>query len=744
MGMAAEETAANSNIPSRHPRVFRVGFIGNPNTGKSTLFSALSGLMVRTGNYPGVTVEKRSSQVIWQNQPIEFIDLPGTYSLAPRSPDEMVAVEVLTGSNHNPPVDLVICVASALILERNLFLLSQLLELEVPVILAVNMIDVARSRGQTIDADLLSKQLGIPVILTAAARREGIEPLRKAILQVATHPTHLQFSSALPDAFQAAVSELADRWQFHHRGDRYLIERSLLDLHGAAEKKLIQVKGSEVEQVLRETRQRLEADCGNLADLESGARYAWIRQATDGVVAGGTTRSTWTDRIDSVLTGRWTGMIAFVFLMLLVFQIIFTGSAPLMWVCEEFQNGLVEFATALIPPGMFRSLMVDGVIAGVGGVLIFVPQVALLFLVIAILEDCGYIARAAFLSDRLMSLLGLSGKSFLPLISSFGCAVPGIMATRVIENSRDRLVTILIAPLMSCSARLPVYMLMISAFIPETRVLGGWLNLQGLVLMGMYLVGAFVAIPTAWFLRKTFFRGDTAPFVLELPEYKIPSSRVVLLRVWEAVREFILRAGTLIFAATILIWAAGYFPGDHRRAHEMETQLESPDLQGESEEIVAQRESLEKALNAEQASLLENSLLGRAGHAIEPLVRPLGWDWKIGVGALASFPAREVIISTLGTIYSLGGDVEDESGEQSLRAELQAAQWPDGRPVYGVAVALSVMVFFALCAQCMSTLVVMKRETNSWRWPVFSFFYMTTLAYFGAMLVYQVASRFGG
>lgn len=394
-------------------------------------------------------------------------------------------------------------------------------------------------------------------------------------------------------------------------------------------------------------------------------------------------------------------------------------------------SGLSDAVCSVMEPGQLRSLITDGIIAGVGGVLIFLPQIALLFLFLALLEDCGYMARAAFLVDRIMTTFGLSGKSFLPMMSSFACAVPGVMAARVIENRRDRFATIMVAPLMSCSARLPVYLLLIAAFIPSTTYLAGWLSLPAIVLMSMYLVGVVAAIPVAWILKKTLLRGEVAPFVLELPEYKVPSPKVVLSRVWSASKAFVIRAGTLIFAASILIWFAGFWPGDHTNQYRMEAELDA------MQEPSLARQALIADLNAESSRLLENSMLGRTGHLIEPIVRPLGWDWKIGVGVLASFPAREVIIATLGTIYSLGGDAEEEG----LVGALQASTYDDGTPVYSVPVALSVMVFFALCAQCVSTLLVIRRETNSLFWPFLSFSYMTLLAYFGAWLTYAVSSQ---
>jgi ferrous iron transport protein B len=377
----------------------------------------------------------------------------------------------------------------------------------------------------------------------------------------------------------------------------------------------------------------------------------------------------------------------------------------------------------------------------VGGVLIFLPQIVFLFLFIALLEDCGYMARAAFLMDKLMTKVGLSGKSFVPLMSSFACAIPGVMATRVIENRRDRMVTILVAPLMSCSARLPVYTLLIAAFVPPLAWMNGWVELHTVVLLAMTSLGALVAIPVAWLLKKTLFQGETPPFVMELPSYKWPSPWIVLSRVYDRAKAFVVRAGTLIFATSIVVWAAGYFPADHTAGDKLQAEIEH--LRAEAKPSAADEAKLERLLNQQyvvNGRLLEESFLGRVGHFIEPAVRPLGWDWKIGVGAIASFPAREVIISTLGTIYSLGGDVDEES--QGLQSALQKSTWPDGRPVYTVPVALSIMVFFALCAQCASTLMIIKRETNSWVWPLFTFTYMTGLAYVAALLTYQVGRIF--
>ena len=732
-------------------------WLATPNTGKSTLFNSLAGLNVRTGNYPGVTIEKKVGRCRFtdssdQTSRFDLIDLPGTYSLAPRSPDEWVAVEILTGDNlTEPPIDLIVCVVNATMLRRNLFLVSQLIELGKPMIVVLNMIDTAKARGLRVDCKALRKSLGVPVIETSASKQVGIATLRTLIADVAcgltsAKPTPTQI---LSPAFATATMELASSLESgSHEGSKslddspspFLLQRAIIDHGGTAEATLAQTYGSDFQERLAGVRDRLRKSLRptdqtgiNLIDLECEERYAWSENALAGVLGDHAHRgSTWTERIDAVLSHRFFGLIAFLAIMFIVFQFMNSFASIPMDAIDAIAGWLADSMNGVMGPGMLRSLLVDGVIAGVGGVLIFLPQIALLFFFLAVLEDCGYMARAAFVVDRVMSLFGLSGKSFLPLMSSFACAVPGIMAARVIESPRDRITTIMVAPLMSCSARLPVYLLLIGAFVPATTWLGGWIALSGIVLMGMYFVGVLVAIPVAILLKKTLLRGETTPFVMEMPDYKMPSIRVVFSRVWAASLEFTVRAGTLIFAASILIWFAGYWPGDHTKHHHLQTKLES------IEESTPGFATMQQELHLEQSRLLENSLLGKTGHLIEPIVRPLGWDWKIGVGVIASFPAREVIISTLGTIYSLGG----EDNEEGLIGAMRASKHADGTPVYNLPVALSVMVFFALCAQCVSTLLVIRRETNSWFWPILSFTYMTVLAYVGAWATYQTCTCF--
>ena len=506
-------------------------------------------------------------------------------------------------------------------------------------------------------------------------------------------------------------------------------------------------RGAELTSYLAKARLRLADQGCKVPAAEARLRYAWVKQVLDTIVIKPLVRTAnLSDKIDSFLTHRYVGMFFFVVLMFTLFQAIYAGAVPLMDLFKDAQKWVGNFVGGWLPQGMVHSLVVDGVIAGVGAVLIFLPQIVILFLFIALLEDCGYMARAAFLVDRLMTKVGLSGKSFVPLMSSFACAVPGVMATRVIENHRDRMTTILVAPLMSCSARQPVYLLMATAFFPATAYLGGWIELPSIVMFAMTFLGALVAVPVAWLLKNTVFKGETPPFVMELPSYKWPSPRVVFSRVYDRSKAFVLRAGTLILATSVLVWGAGYFPNDESRAADRSRvdalQMQIDQLAAAAKDPVqnARLEVLTEEQNRLRSELLEHSLLGRFGKSIEPAVKPLGWDWRIGVATIASFPAREVIVGTLGTIYSLGGSVKAEN--TSLTAAIQSATWPDGRKVYNIPVAVSIMVFFALCAQCASTLMVIKRETNSWGWAAFTFIYMTVLAYIGALAAYQIGMMF--
>jgi ferrous iron transport protein B len=727
------------------PKTIRVALVGNPNTGKSTLFTALAGVRQRVGNYPGVTVEKKTGAMRHGGQVFELIDLPGTYSLAPRSPDEMVTVDVLLGRRDRAgPPDVVLSIVDASNLERNLYLVSQVFSLGLPTVIALNMVDLARDRKMEVDVDALARRLGVPVVAVQANRRIGLEKLQTALAEAAASGPRAG-ENPFPAVFQQHTTELAE-W-LNERTPQplppFLVERLLLDGDGYLEGELLNGTAAGGAQKLRAARESLAAAGLPVPAVEAMARYEWVARMLDGIARRPEGHQpTTSDRIDAVLTHKVWGALIFIATMAVMFSSIFVFAAPLMNLIDAGVGSLAGFVEGLLPEGALRSLLVNGVIGGVGAVVIFLPQILILFLFIAVLEDCGYMARAAFLMDRLMAGVGLSGKSFIPLLSSFACAVPGIMATRVIENRRDRLATILIAPLMSCSARLPVYVILIGAFVPAQHYLGGVVGLQGLVLLAMYSVGAIVAIGVAWVLKKSLLRGEAPPFVMELPTYKMPSARTAAYRIAERGWSFLARAGTVIFAVTVVVWALSYYPrSEERVAADIATKRAI--IQGDVAALAQFNDP--DNLDHLTASLHQRySLLGRAGQWIEPAVRPLGWDWRIGCAAIASFPAREVVMGVLGVIYNLGSDVDvgAESDQHRLQAQLRAARWDDtGQPVYNLPVALSIMVFFALCAQCAATLAVIRRETNSWRWPAFTFAYMTTLAYVGAFLTYQLSIR---
>jgi len=814
--MSAIPDAAAPHSSLQTPRR-TIALVGNPNTGKTTLFNVLAGMRQRVGNYPGVTVETKKGQLRVGDRVFDLIDLPGTYSLAPRSPDEMVAVDLVLGHQAGEPrPNVVLAIVDASNLERNLYLTTQAMELGIPVVVALNMMDVAAGQGIRIDAGKLGQQLGARVVPIQANKGKGLEELKNALIEAADHP-QLPQGPPFPEAFEREVQALGQ--SLPDGTETFLVRRLLLDVGGYTEQRFAG-RGPQLRAALDGARQRLTADGCPVPAVEARTRYAWIRQATAGCVERPASRViTWTDRLDRVLTHKLFGTLIFLAVMFVVFMAIFEWAKPVMKLVAGGKDAAGAFLKDILPPGPFASLVVDGVLEGVGGVIIFLPQIVILFGFIAILEDCGYMARAAFLMDKLMARAGLSGKSFIPMLSSVACAVPGIMATRVIENRRDRLATILVAPLMSCSARLPVYILLIAAFLTEGYA--WWV--PGFTMFAMYLVGLVAAPLVAWALKRTLLRGDTPIFVMEMPLYKFPSLRQVVRRMVDSGWAFLRRAGTIILASMVLVWALLYFPNhnsDGKSYEELIDETEKPvadekkELKELEESIADQKKELarlehqekkgdtgvnlwnlyglvgpskEERLAARAARIQElkvevepiekkmeplkekvdpvdeevhalesdwkkNSYLGQVGLAIQPAVKPLGWDWRIGVAALASFPAREVVVGTLGILYKVGKtDTEDireaaDAGASELAQKMKGSRWGDeatGAKVFSVPVALSVMVFFALCCQCASTLAVIKRETNSWRWPIFTFVYMTVLAYVGALVVYQLGSLFG-
>lgn len=695
----------NAPVTTRRPVVVT---IGNPNTGKSTLFNALTGLSQRVGNFPGVTVEHVVGRLLLAGGEVDVVDLPGTYSLSAQSPDEMVTVDVLlgrVGAVGRP--DVVLLIVDATNLRRNLFLASQVLEIGLPVVIALNMTDLLDTQGITLDLDRLATALGVPLVPIAAARGSGLEPLRAALSSAIAsgQPSPLRVNPALFATAQTLSSELAARGVDAAPAE---VERALIDDAGYAERRLIERAGEEVRAQLQMLRHTL-AQGRSLATLEARDRYSWINTVVSAVERREARNPGWREALDRYLNHPVYGSIAFLFAMALVFQSVFAWATPMMTLIETGAGALGELVRGSMPAGLLRSFIIDGVIAGVGSVVVFLPQIVLLFAFIIALEDSGYMSRAAFVVDRLMRWCGLSGQSFIPMLSSFACAVPGIMGTRVIGNPRDRLATILAAPFMTCSARLPIYALLIAAFVPANRYLGGLVNLQGLVLLGFYLLGMVGAIFTAFLINRLAFSGPRSRFLLEMPPYRLPQLRSVAVKLLARVRIFLKRAGTMIFAVALVIWALASFP------------------RGTADDGVTS-----------VAPAIADSYLGRMSRTVEPVFAPLGWDWKVTAAVIASFPAREVVIAVLGTLYAV--EDADAEGEQRLIDRIREARHPGGDPVFTLPMVIGLMVFYALCLQCISTLAVIRRETNSWRWPVIAWLYMTGLGYVGALLCFHVGS----
>ena len=685
--------------------------LGNPNTGKSTLFNALTGMRQQVGNFPGVTVEHLRGEMRLNDHPVTIVDLPGTYSLAAQSPDEMVAIDVLLGRiiDVGEP-QAVIVVLDANNLRRNLFLASQISELELPVVVALNMIDLADHQGTKIDTEKLATALGMTVIPTCAARSEGLNELREAIAEaLQSEPKGRPVvDPGLRDAAQNLRSNLGDIGQRLRTLD---IERALIDKGGHAERRLLESDPT-LETRLEEVRNELGSG-RNLATIEARNRYSWINEIIQRVEQRQEQRHRRTDYVDKLLNHPLLGSIIFLLTMGLVFQSVFAWAGPLMELIDAQSGALSRQVGGIISSPLMASFVNDGVIAGVGSVIIFLPQIIILFAFIIVLEDTGYMSRAAFLMDRLMRWCGLSGQSFIPMLSSFACAVPGIMGTRVIPERRDRIATIIAAPFMTCSARLPVYALLISAFIPSHTYFGGWVNLHGIVLLGFYLLGIVGGVVTAYVLNKTLLRGPTPTFLLEMPPYRVPNIKSMSIKLYARAKIFLIRAGTVIFSVAIIIWFLATFP--------LSPTDEATDR---DDSVVAQM-------------ALENSYLGTASKTVAPIFSPLGWDWKVTAAVIASFPAREVVIAVLGTIYAI-----DDEDDGSLLERIKESRHTDGRLVFTLPMAVGLMVFYALCLQCMATIAVMRRETNTWRWPIFAWVYMSFLGYVGAFLCFRVGTSF--
>ncbi|UII33854.1 ferrous iron transport protein B [Fulvivirga ulvae] len=697
----------------------KIALVGNPNSGKSSLFNHLTGLNQKIGNFPGVTVDKKTGYCkLDDHTKAEIIDLPGTYSIYPNSTDEKIVYDILGNKADPLHPDVVVVIVDASNFKRNLLLFTQIHDLNIPCVLVLNMMDIVEKTGLAIDADKLSSELGVPVIPMKARKGHGIDVLKKTLAANAQQNFRPIFNAhdLAPQAIEAIKETFSvkDDYVAYQMLQQYRINSTLTE----NEKNLI-----------IDIAEKYHFNRDELRRKETLERYAAINHFIDGAVKETFTQlpKRWTQTLDRVFTHKIWGYLIFLFILFLIFQSIFAwATVPMDFIDLTFSE-LSVFLKSQLPEGALNELFTEGIIPGIGGIVIFIPQIAILFAFISILEETGYMSRVVFLMDKIMRKFGLNGKSVVPLISGVACAIPAIMATRTIENWKERLITIFVTPLMSCSARLPVYTILIALIIPE-KTIGGVFNLQGLALMGMYLLGFVAAIVSAFIMKLILKTRERSFLVMELPTYKMPRWKNVGLTMYEKSKTFVYEAGKIILAVSIVLWVlASYGP-----ANKLER----------AEEIVAQAYSQENLTEEElenkiESFKLENSYAGIFGKTIEPVIKPLGYDWKIGIALITSFAAREVFVGTMATIYSIG-NVEDESTIKSrMRNEINPET---GKKRYDFATGLSLLVFYAFAMQCMSTIAIVYRETKGWKWPMIQLGYMTALAYICALAIYQTFS----
>jgi ferrous iron transport protein B len=695
-----------------------IALVGNPNSGKTSLFNALTGLNQKVGNFPGVTVDKKTGSLeLEDGSKVELIDLPGTYSLYPRRADEWVSYKVLMNADEDIKADIILLVADASNLKRNLLFCSQIIDLKVPVVVALTMNDLAAKKGIKIDIAGLQQDLGVPVVSVNARKNKGLSQLNSALTQIIQQNKKIilddfidnkKLAPASIDGIQKLFPALSDYAAIHH-----LISHENFPFDAATQDAIEQI---EIDNNFNPTKTQAE---------EILQRYQHIKQIMKKNVTepDPLEKKMFTDKLDDILLHRKWGYLILLSVLFLLFQSVFWLARFPMdgieWSFQQFSN----YLNTALPETWWSNLIINGLLAGLSGILVFIPQIMILFGLITILEDSGYMARISFLSDKLMRKVGLNGKSVMPMISGFACAVPAIMSARNIENKKERLLTILVTPLMSCSARLPVYTILISLVI-DNKYYFGFLSLQGLVMMGLYLLGLIMALIVSYVLKGFINLKEKSFFILELPIYRAPRWKNVGITMIEKAKIFITDAGKIIMVISLLLWFLSSFgPGD--RMKNVETKYAMLIQQQPQQKSI-----LTRNLSSEK---LQNSYAGILGQAIEPAIKPLGYDWKIGIAIITSFAAREVFVGTMATLYSV-----EENDNSSLREKLQAAKNEDGSKVYTLAAALSLMVFYVLAMQCMSTLAVVKRETKSWKWPVIQFVYMTGLAYIMSLFVYWI------
>lgn len=702
---------------------FTVALLGNPNCGKSSVFNQLTGLRQKVGNFPGVTVDKKLGLIrLPGDLPVQIIDFPGTYSFYPTSMDERIVVQSLTDPSGENYPDAVVYIADVTKLEKHLLLLTQLRDLGLPVILCLNMADVAEKEGMEVDEYALSRQLEVPVIKLSGRTGFGVESLKHELQRLSEerdNPVSRPLFYHLPvqeKQLAQAVSEIVPGTSLY-QGLLIAHHYEWLPFLASAQRRLIAglVARHGFESLRSQVNETMQRYDKFTPMVRSAVRY--VHSAARPL----------TERLDVFLTHPVAGPVIFFFLMLLVFQAIFSWASLPMDLIEAFFAVSGGWVSDNLPPGWFTDLLTDGILAGLGGILVFIPQIAILFFLVSLLEEVGYMARAAYLFDRLMQAFGLNGRSIVALISGGACAIPAIMSTRTIGNWKERLITILVTPLISCSARIPVYTVLIGFVVPY-KVVGGIFNLQGLAFMGLYLLGILAALISALVFKLILKTRERSFLMLELPEYRSPVMRNVLLTVWEKVRAFIWEAGRIIMAISIVLWfLASYGPPAKMQAAE----------QGAL--ALAQERGLDdtETANLVAARRIETSFAGHLGKVIEPAIRPLGFDWKIGIALITSFAAREVFVGTMATIYSVGSADDEYTVRDKMAQELNPLT---GERVYGLATSLSLLIFYVFAMQCMSTLAVVKRETRSWKWPLVQFLYMSGLAYLGSLLAYQLLS----
>ena len=689
-----------------------VALIGNPNTGKTSVFNALTGLNQKVGNYPGITVEKKQGSCrLDRTTKAHIIDLPGTYSLNASSMDESVVIELLLNKNDKDYPDVAVVVSDIENLKRNLLLFTQIKDLEIPTLLVINMSDRMRRKGISLDIENLERQLKTKIALISTRENTGIDQLKKHLLDYRSLAKEgiTDIRQIDPDYFNNLEKVFPDQSLYK------------LWLVITQDVNFAQLERKKVEDATNYKTQSV-AHLKRLQQKETIKRYQLINSALKKTYSVDINKATdFRSRLDRVLIHPFWGYVIFFAILLTIFQVIFDWSSIPMDFIDETFTRLSEATKTNLPPGLFTDLLAEGIIAGLGGIVIFIPQIAFLFLFISVLEETGYMSRVVFLMDKSLRKYGLSGKAVIPLISGTACAIPAVMATRNIENWKERLITILVTPFTTCSARLPVYLILISLVIPEGTFLG--IGYQGLTLMGLYLMGFGMAILSAAILNKTLKIQSKTYFVIEMPNYKFPLLKNVGITVFEKTKSFVVEAGKIILAISVLLWImASFGPGKNfNNAEEIVTQQ------------MAQQQPSQEELNTAIASYkLEHSFIGILGKTVEPAIAPLGYDWKIGIALISSFAAREVFVGTLATIYSVGSE-EEETIKNRMAAELK----PNGKALFDLPTGLSLMVFYAFALQCMSTLAIVKKETNSWKWPMLQLFSMTVIAYLSALTIYQ-------